>query len=237
MLRYEGFEPRAGGVRALLPHVDAFLPVHNLASLEELTTQLTAVPTRRAATAGETTVELTGERTLPVSRETRVACAERHESLKSAVPGCESFVASGENAFDVAVNAAIGPVKARFKGKLELADVQAPESYAIRFDMQGGAAGFSRGDARVKLEAVDANTTRMTYVVNASIGGKIAQIGSRLVDAAVRDDGRPVLHDLCGGSRGEVSAGGRRARTCAVAKAPGFFATLWAFLKRLFGGR
>jgi len=129
-------------------------------------------------------LELMGERTLPVSREIAWQALNDTESLKSAVPGCESIVASGENAFDVAVNAAIGPVKARFKGKLELADVQAPESYTIRFDLQGGAAGFSRGDARVKLEPVDASTTRMTYVVNASIGGKIAQIGSRLVDAA-----------------------------------------------------
>jgi carbon monoxide dehydrogenase subunit G/alkylhydroperoxidase family enzyme len=155
-------------------------------------------------------LELTGERTLPVSRDIAWHALNDTESLKSAVPGCESLTASGENAFDVAVNAAIGPVKARFKGRLELADVQAPESYSLRFDMQGGAAGFSRGDARVKLEAIDANTTRMTYAVNASIGGKIAQLAPRRCRR--RDDGRPVLHDLCGGSRGQVSDGPRRAR-------------------------
>ena len=181
-------------------------------------------------------MELTGERTLPVSRDIAWHALNDTESLKSAVPGCESLTASGENAFDVAVNAAIGPVKARFKGKLELADVQAPESYALRFDMQGGAAGFSRGDARVKLEAVDANTTRMTYVVNASIGGKIAQIGSRLVDAAAATMADRFFTTFAADLAAKYPpvAG---APAVAVAKAPGFFATLWAFLKRLFGGR
>ena len=181
-------------------------------------------------------MELTGERTLPVSREIAWHALNDTESLKSAVPGCETIVASGENAFDVAVNAAIGPVKARFKGKLELADVQAPESYTIRFDMQGGAAGFSRGDARVKLDAVDANTTRLTYVVNASIGGKLAQIGSRLVDAASATMADRFFSTFAAdlAAKHPPAAG---TVTVPVATAPGFFATLWAFLEGLYGGR
>jgi uncharacterized protein len=181
-------------------------------------------------------VELTGERTLPVSREIAWHALNDTESLKSAVPGCETIVASGENAFDVAVNAAIGPVKARFKGKLELADVQAPESYTIRFDMQGGAAGFSRGEARVKLDAVDTNTTRLTYVVNASIGGKLAQIGSRLVDAASATMADRFFSTFAAdlAAKHPPAAG---TPTVLVAQAPGFFATLWVFLKRLFRGR
>lgn len=181
-------------------------------------------------------MELTGERTLPVSREIAWHALNDTEALKSAVPGCESIVASGENAFDVAVNAAIGPVKARFKGKLELADVHAPESYTIRFDLQGGAAGFSRGDARVKLEAIDANSTRMTYVVNASIGGKIAQIGSRLVDAASATMADRFFTTFAAdlAARHPPAAG---APAVPLPRAPAFFATLWVFLKRLFGSR
>jgi carbon monoxide dehydrogenase subunit G len=129
-------------------------------------------------------VELTGERLLPVERATVWAALNDVEALKAAVPGCEALTRVDDSHLDVAVNAAIGPVKSRFKGKLELADVVAPESYTIRFDLQGGAAGFSRGEARVKLEPSEAGATRMSYVVNASIGGKIAQVGSRLVDAA-----------------------------------------------------
>ena len=179
-------------------------------------------------------MELKGERTLPVSRERAWSALNDIDALKAAVPGCESFVATGENAYDVVVNAAIGPVKARFKGKIELADVQAPESYAIRFDMQGGAAGFSRGEARVRLEAVDAHSTRMLYDVNASIGGKIAQIGSRLVDAA----SATMADRFFGAFAADLAAKypAPAGAPAVVVARPGFFATLWAFLKRLFGG-
>jgi carbon monoxide dehydrogenase subunit G len=181
-------------------------------------------------------MELTGERTLPVGREIVWRALNDTEALKGAVPGCETLAASGENAFDVAVNAAIGPVKARFKGKLEMTDVVAPESYTIRFDLQGGAAGFSRGDARVRLEAVDANTTRMHYIVNASIGGKLAQVGSRLVDAAAATMADRFFAtfavDLA--AKHPPAAG---APAAPLPQAPGFFATLWAFLRRLFGAK
>jgi carbon monoxide dehydrogenase subunit G len=179
-------------------------------------------------------VQLKGERTLPVGRELAWAALNDVDALKGAVPGCETIVPAGENAFDVVVNAAIGPVKARFKGKLVLADVNAPESYTIRFDMQGGAAGFSRGEARVRLDAVDTGTTRMQYDVDASVGGKLAQIGSRLVDAAsatMADRFFSVFAaDLA--ARHPPSSG---APASPVVR-PGFLATLWAFIKRLVRG-
>jgi carbon monoxide dehydrogenase subunit G len=179
-------------------------------------------------------VELKGERTLPVSRERAWAALNDIDALKAAVPGCESFVATGEKAYDVVVNAAIGPVKARFKGKIELADVRAPESYAIRFDMQGGAAGFSRGGARVRLETVDAHSTRMLYDVNASVGGKIAQIGSRLVDAASATMADRFFSAFAADLAAKYPA--PAGAPVVVVARPGFFATLWAFFKRLFGG-
>jgi carbon monoxide dehydrogenase subunit G len=179
-------------------------------------------------------VELNGEQVLPVARELAWKALNDVDALKAAVPGCESFVPAGENAYDVVVNAAIGPVKARFKGKLQLADVQPPESYTIRFDMQGGPAGFSRGDARVRLDPVDANSTRMVYNVNASIGGKLAQVGSRLVDAASATMADRFFSAFAAdlANRYPRSDG----TPAQVVRPPGFLATLWAFLKRLFKG-
>jgi len=180
-------------------------------------------------------VELKGERMLPVGREVAWAALNDVDALKAAVPGCESIVPAGESALDVVVNAAIGPVKARFKGKLQLADVNAPGSYTIRFDMQGGQAGFSRGEARVRLEAVDASTTQMSYDVDASIGGKLAQIGSRLVDAA----SATLADRFFSTFAADLAAKHPPAPGAAAAPAPrppGFFGTLWAFLRRLIGG-
>lgn len=107
------------------------------------------------------------------------------ELLKQCIPGCESIQPDGENAYQLALTAAVGPVKARFKGRMALQDIQAPDSYTIQFDGQGGAAGFGKGSAHVTL-APDGDETVLTYAVNAQVGGKIAQIGSRLVDAAAR---------------------------------------------------
>ncbi|KND58222.1 carbon monoxide dehydrogenase G protein [Candidatus Burkholderia verschuerenii] len=85
------------------------------------------------------------------------------------------------------MTAAVGPVKARFKGRMELTDIDAPHTYTIVFEGQGGAAGFSKGSAKVNLEpGDDADTTRLSYSANAQVGGKLAQIGSRLVDGAAR---------------------------------------------------
>ncbi len=181
-------------------------------------------------------MELKGERSLPVDRATAWAALNDVDALKSAVPGCESIARIDDSHLDVAVNAAIGPVKSRFKGKLELADVVPPESYTIRFDLQGGAAGFSRGEAHVKLDAVDAATTRMSYVVNASIGGKIAQVGSRLVDAAAATMADRFFATFAAdlAAKHPPAAG---VPAVSVPRAPGFFATLWSFLKRLFGGK
>ena len=84
------------------------------------------------------------------------------------------------------MTAAIGPVKAKFKGKLQLENLQPPTSYTLRFEGQGGAAGHGKGHADIRLEAAGASTTLLHYTADASVGGKIAQIGSRLVDMAAQ---------------------------------------------------
>lgn len=106
--------------------------------------------------------------------------------LKSCIAGCESIEKLSDTEYNVVTIAAIGPVKATFRGKLRLADLNPPNSYSLSFDGQGGAAGFGKGSARVSLAAAPAGTTRLSYAVNAQVGGKLAQLGSRLIDGVAK---------------------------------------------------
>jgi uncharacterized protein len=131
-------------------------------------------------------MELTESHTLPVPQQRAWEALNDTAILKVCIPGCESIEADGENTYAVALTAAVGPVKARFKGRMQLADIDAPRSYTIQFEGQGGAAGFGKGDARVTLEAAGDDATTLNYTASAQVGGKLAQIGSRLVDGAAR---------------------------------------------------
>ncbi|MBL8383512.1 MAG: carbon monoxide dehydrogenase subunit G [Burkholderiales bacterium] len=130
-------------------------------------------------------MELTGSQTLPVSQAIAWDALNDPEILKAAITGCDELLRVSDTEFSAAVTSAIGPVKARFKAKLTLSEVDAPHSYKIRFDGQGGAAGFGKGEAKVRLTPEGA-ATRLDYTAQASVGGKLAQIGSRLVDAAAK---------------------------------------------------
>ncbi len=105
--------------------------------------------------------------------------------LKACIPGCESIEKVSDTEYKVAMTAAVGPVKAKFSGKLQLSDLNPPNSYSLAFEGSGGAAGFGKGSAQVSL-APEAGGTRLTYTARATIGGKLAQVGSRLIDAASR---------------------------------------------------
>jgi hypothetical protein len=112
------------------------------------------------------------------------------EALKACIPGCESIERISDTEFTVAMTARVGPVSAKFNGRIVLSEIVPPTSYKISFEGQGGAAGFARGGAKVALTP-DGSGTRIEYDVNAQVGGKLAQIGSRLVDGAaakVADD-------------------------------------------------
>jgi len=128
-------------------------------------------------------MELNGERTISASVPDTWAALNDPETLKACVAGCESLERVGDDAFVAVVALKIGPVSARFKGNLKLTNVQAPTSYTINFDGQGGVAGFGKGSADVALAAIDPITTRLAYQARATVGGKMAQIGSRLIDA------------------------------------------------------
>lgn len=128
-------------------------------------------------------MQMTGQRTLPVPPQQAWNALNDPQMLKECIPGCESVTLTGPLQYEVLMAARIGPVAAKFKGKLTQSDVVEPESYTISFDGQGGVAGFGKGSAKVRLTPVAAGT-QLDYDVSAQVGGKIAQIGSRLVDAA-----------------------------------------------------
>lgn len=132
-------------------------------------------------------MEMTSTRTVPAPVETVWAALNDPPTLQSCIPGCETIEPDGENAYRIALAARIGPVTAKFSGRLQLSDIDPPRGYTISFEGQGGAAGFAKGDARVSL-APDLNgaATTLSYTVRAQVGGKIAQIGSRLVDGAAQ---------------------------------------------------
>ncbi|MEO6927825.1 MAG: carbon monoxide dehydrogenase subunit G [Casimicrobiaceae bacterium] len=104
--------------------------------------------------------------------------------LRASIPGCESLEKTADNAYRAVVTARVGPVAARFTGRMTMTDIDAPNAYTLRFEGQGGAVGFANGEARVTLLPAEAGATSMAYAVKAQIGGKLAQIGSRLIDGA-----------------------------------------------------
>ena len=107
------------------------------------------------------------------------------EVLRECIDGCESVTKHADDSFAAKVTAKVGPVKAKFEADITLRDMKPPESYDLEVNVKGGAAGFAKGRASVGL-AEDDGATVLTYAVEGSIGGKLAQIGSRLVDAASR---------------------------------------------------
>ncbi|CAB3752837.1 CoxG family protein [Paraburkholderia humisilvae] len=131
-------------------------------------------------------MELTETYKLPISQQRAWEALNDTEVLRASIPGCESIDADGENAYAVSMSASVGPVKARFKGRMLLTDIDAPHTYTIVFEGQGGAAGFGKGNTHVKLEPDGDDATTLTYTASAQVGGKLAQIGSRLVDGAAR---------------------------------------------------
>jgi uncharacterized protein len=130
-------------------------------------------------------MEMTGEFRIPAPRERVWASLNDPEILKASIPGCETIEKVSESEFAAKVTAKVGPVKATFGGKVVLSDLDPPQSYTISGEGQGGVAGFARGSAKVRL-AEAGGETLLSYTVEAHVGGKLAQVGSRLVDATAK---------------------------------------------------
>jgi carbon monoxide dehydrogenase subunit G len=155
-------------------------------------------------------MEMSGEQLIPAPQKVVWDALNDPEMLKASVPGCESIERTGDNEFLVQMVARVGPVSAKFKGKLTLSDVKPPDSYSIAFEGQGGPAGFAKGGAQVRLSS-QGDGTKLAYDVKASVGGKLAQIGSRLIDAAakkVADDFFRNFNQKVGGAQGGDLSGG-----------------------------
>ena len=129
-------------------------------------------------------MDLSNTRTVPAPPSVVWSALNDPAILKECLPGCESFERTGDDAFQVVIAARVGPVAARFNGRMTLTDLDPPRAYTLHFEGQGGAAGFARGEARVALAPDGAQATSLTYTAKAQVGGKLAQIGSRLVDGA-----------------------------------------------------
>lgn len=130
-------------------------------------------------------MEMQGSRTLAVSQQQAWDALNDPEVLKACIPGCEKVERTGDDRFDVAMAVKIGPVSAKFTGKITLSDIQPPERYTLGFEGQGGPAGFGKGTAQVQL-APQGDGCQLDYSVHAQVGGKIAQVGQRLIDGVAR---------------------------------------------------
>ena len=130
-------------------------------------------------------MEMISEQRIPASLDEVWTALNNTEILKQAMPGCESFDAVEENKFEAKITAKVGPVKAKFKFNVEMTDIDAPNGYTIMGEGQGGVAGFAKGSAKVDLTE-DGTDTILAYNVQANVGGKLAQLGARLIDGAAK---------------------------------------------------
>jgi uncharacterized protein len=128
---------------------------------------------------------MSGECQLAAPRETVWAKLNDAETLKTCIPGCEQLDKLSDTEFQAVATTKIGPVKAKFKGKVTLSDLDPPNGYTISGQGDGGVAGFAKGGATVKLSPKDGGTL-LTYAVEAQIGGKLAQLGQRLINGAAK---------------------------------------------------
>jgi carbon monoxide dehydrogenase subunit G len=130
-------------------------------------------------------MEMQATRSLSVTQQQAWQALNDPEVLKLCIPGCDKVEATAEHEYDIGMALRIGPVSAKFKGHIKLSDIVPPASYRISFEGQGGPAGFGKGSAQVQLTPTDSGC-ELAYTVNASVGGKVAQLGQRLIDGAAK---------------------------------------------------
>lgn len=131
-------------------------------------------------------MDMTGDYVIKASRQAVWDALNDPDVLKQCIPGCEEIEKTSDTGFTAKVAAKVGPVKARFTGAVTLSDLDPPNGYRISGEGKGGAAGFAKGGAEVKLTDAEDGGTTLSYVVDAQVGGKLAQIGSRLIDSTAK---------------------------------------------------
>lgn len=178
-------------------------------------------------------MEMQGSRSLGVTQQQAWEALNDPETLKLCLPGCDKFEAAGDNQYAVAMAVKVGPVSAKFTGKVTLSDIQPPASYKLAFEGQGGVAGFGKGSSAVLLTPQDPGC-ELSYTVQAQVGGKIAQLGQRLIDGAAKsmaDDFFKRFDAEMQRRHGPAPAAADATETAAPAKKTGFL----AWLMRIFG--
>lgn len=131
-------------------------------------------------------MDMTGERVIPAPRAAVWAALNDVAVLKASIPGCQEITRHSETEMSATVRLKIGPVNAAFAGDVQLSDLDPPNGYTIGGQGNGGVAGFAKGDARVRLSDAEGGATRLSYDVRAQVGGKIAQLGARLIDSTAK---------------------------------------------------
>jgi hypothetical protein len=131
-------------------------------------------------------MDMKGEYRIPAPRAVVWDALNDLEILKATIPGCDAIARLSPTEIEATVIAKIGPVKAAFKGLVTLSDIDPPNGYTIRGEGKGGAAGFAKGGAKVRLADAEGGATRLHYEVDAAVGGKLAQIGARLIDSTAK---------------------------------------------------
>lgn len=166
-------------------------------------------------------MKMSGEVMLPADRRTVWAKLNDADTLKAAIPGCEALEKTADDAFEATVRAKVGPVNARFKGKVKLTDIDPPNSYTISGQGDGGVAGFAKGGAKVRLEDAPGGT-KLAYDVDANVGGKLAQLGARLIDGVAKKMADDFFANLAAqfGPAPAVAGGGDGAEPAGVRAAP-----------------
>jgi len=130
-------------------------------------------------------MDMSGEYVIAAPRQVVWEALNNPDLLKQCIPGCESIAKNSETAFEAKVTAKVGPVRAKFAGKVTLSEIDPPNGYTISGEGSGGPAGFAKGGAKVELSDVSEGT-KLSYSVDATVGGKLAQIGSRLIDSTAK---------------------------------------------------
>ncbi|PKQ08474.1 MAG: carbon monoxide dehydrogenase [Alphaproteobacteria bacterium HGW-Alphaproteobacteria-12] len=151
-------------------------------------------------------MEMSGEYKIPAPREDVWAALNDPDVLRQSIPGAESVDKISDDEFEAVAKAKVGPVSARFKGKVKLTDIDPPNGYTISGEGTGGAAGFAKGSAKVSLTETDDGGTLLSYSVTAQVGGKLAQIGQRFIDSTASRMSEEFFNNfssLAGGSKVE----------------------------------
>jgi uncharacterized protein len=174
-------------------------------------------------------MEMQGSRQLAATQQEAWDALNDPEVLRACIPGCDKVERVGDDRFTLAMSVKIGPVAAKFTGKIQLSDVQPPESYTLAFEGQGGPAGFGRGTSKVRLTP-NAQGCELSYTVNAQVGGKIAQVGQRLIDGVARSMAEDFFQRFDAEMQKRHPAAAPAPAAAAPAATPGIPAWVWVLV-------